>query len=63
MSDTEILQVVAQIGFVSSILDAVLPPTEIPGLKQARKLISILAVNIGHSHNVAPSEAAKEATK
>ena len=57
---TDVLQVISFIMAASAALDAVLPPTDIPVLKQARLFISLLAVNVGHSQNVAPSQAAKE---
>jgi hypothetical protein len=59
----EIIQALTLIVSVASAADAVLPPTDKPVLKQLRQFVSLLAVNIGHSQNVAPIQAAKDAVK
>lgn len=61
MTDADIIHWVAMIGFAASILDVVIPPNDIPILKQIKQVISLIALNVGHSHNMAPSKAAKEA--
>jgi len=61
VSDADIVNWIAMTGFIASILDAVIPPSETPGIKQFKQLVSVIALNFGHSHNIAPSQAVKEA--
>lgn len=55
--------VVTTIVSVAAALDAVLPPSDDPIIGRIKKLVSFIALNFGHSTNIAPTQAAKEAAK
>jgi len=60
MTGAELFTIVTSIGYAASILDAVIPPNDIPVLKQIKTAVSLIALNVGHSQNIAPTQAVQE---
>jgi hypothetical protein len=45
---------------LATVLDATIPPSDNPVLKSIKAIVSFVAVNFGHSQNMAPSQAIKD---
>jgi hypothetical protein len=56
-------QIITGIIAVASALDAVIPPSTHPVLGAVKHVVSFIAMNFGHSKNIAPSQSAKEDMK
>lgn len=60
MTSEDILQWITAIVTISTVLDALIPPSENPLLKALKTVVSTIAINFGHSKNIAPTKAIKQ---